>query len=291
MINLLTHHSVFSGFLPEEMQQFKEIVSIRTAKAREIIFEIDDTPDNIYYLVDGALNLLFPDNSRIHITPVDLIGEIGVLNGDFRLGKLVAETDSTMIAISTQGLFDQDMIAPGTSLQIIRRLSKRVTNYLRAKQQISSRELLEAGENEHIEFKSTLRWNMNANKKDTNITYAVLKTVAAFLNSDGGTLFVGVNDDGKVLGLEPDQFESNDKLLLFVTNVIKSNIGPLFINYIHYHLERIRGKIVLRVDVQASADPCYLQDGNTDHFYIRTGPATTDLKLSEVYDYVRKRFG
>lgn len=135
-----------------------------------------------------------------------------------------------------------------------------------------------------------MRWNLKAEKKDTRITHAVLKTIAAFLNSDGGTLLIGVSDDGEVLGLVNDHFENQDKALLFLTNVIKSQLGELHMEHIHYQMEELENNQVLRVDVQAGTRPCYLVLEKFEHFYIRTGPSTTDLRLSKVYAYINERF-
>ena len=127
--------------------------------------------------------------------------------------------------------------------------------------------------------------------KDKKITHAITKTIAAFLNSDGGILLVGVSDDGEIVGLESDRFENEDKMLLFLTNTIKSHLGTLHLDKIHFHTETLKGKEVLRVDVQAGSDPCYLVTEKFDHFYIRTGPSTTDLRLSKLFDYLNRRFG
>ena len=291
MVTLISQHEVFAGFDPTEREQLRSIVSYRHAEADDVLFEIDDPPDTLFFLVDGALTLEFPDNSKLDIPPHELIGEIGVLNGDFRLGRLVAEQHSNLIALATDSLFDADVIDPSVSLKIVRRLSRRVTNYLRSKQQTSSRELIAAGETDHVEFKSTLRWNLRAERKDPKITHAVLKTIAAFLNSDGGTLMVGVADDGTIVGLDHDDFENDDRLLLFLTDVIKSKLGTLHLDDIHYHTEQVDDKTFLRVDVQPSSTPCYVIDDQNDRFYVRTGPSTTDLRLSELYDFINKRFG
>ena len=106
MVELISRHEVFSGFGQTELEQLRSVVSFREAKAKEVVFEIDDPPNNVFYLIDGALCLNFPDNSRMEVEPNDLIGEIGVLNGDFRLGRLIAEQDSQLIAIRTDRLFD-----------------------------------------------------------------------------------------------------------------------------------------------------------------------------------------
>ena len=64
-------------------------------------------------------------------------------------------------------------------------------------------ELLERTEDKHLEFKSSLWWDLKEGKKSRLVESASLKTIAAFLNSEfGGTLLIGVGDDGGVVGLE-----------------------------------------------------------------------------------------
>ncbi len=290
MVQALARHEVFSGLDQDSLLQLEKIVSYKPISKLNRVFEVGDQPNLIFYLLNGSLTLRFPDNTKMDLLPGEIIGEIGVLNGDFRLGDLTANEDSQLITICGISLFKEDIIPPSMSLDIVRRLSKRVTNYLRSIQQTSSKEIIDKGESELVEFKSTLRWNLKANKKDPRITHAVLKTINAFLNSEGGILLVGVADDGEILGLEKDRFENDDKLLLFLTNTIKSKLGTLHLGKIHFHIEYIENKAILRVDIQAGEDPCYVITDKLDHFYIRTGPSTTDLRLSKVHEYVAKRF-
>ena len=60
------------------------------------------------------------------------------------------------------------------------------------------------GESDSLEFKSSARWNMRAGKRDDTMETVIAKTVAAFMNSGGGTLLIGVDDDGRLIGLGPD---------------------------------------------------------------------------------------
>ena len=290
MLRAISTHEVFNGFDGAEFGNLANTLSYQMVAKNSQIFEMGDQPNLLYYLLEGALTLKFPDNSTIQLAEGELIGEIGVLSGDFRLGTLTANADSAVIAIDCTCLFDAKCVPPETSLAIIRRLSKRVTNYLRSVQQTSTQDLIAQGEGEFVEFKSTLRWNLKSEKKDKNITHAITKTIAAFLNSDGGILLVGVEDDGEVLGLDADHFENEDKMLLFLTDTIKTQLGTLHLDHINFHTETIADKNVLRIDVQAGSDPCYLSKEKLDHFYIRTGPSTTDLRLSKLFDYLNKRF-
>ena len=83
-------------------------------------------------------------------------------------------------------------------------------------------DLIEGGESTTVEFKSTLRTNLHTNKQDKEIEHEVLKTLAGFLNTDGGTLVIGVADDGTPVGIEADKFPSEDKMYLHLVNIMKS---------------------------------------------------------------------
>ncbi|MCD6292988.1 MAG: putative DNA binding domain-containing protein, partial [Deltaproteobacteria bacterium] len=72
-------------------------------------------------------------------------------------------------------------------------------------------ELIKAGESERLEFKSTVRWNLHENRAGKEIEIAWLKGIVGFLNTAGGVLLIGVEDDGRVVGLERDQFINDDK--------------------------------------------------------------------------------
>ncbi|HAM57915.1 MAG TPA: type I restriction endonuclease subunit R, partial [Candidatus Rokubacteria bacterium] len=84
--------------------------------------------------------------------------------------------------------------------------------YVRAHRQ--AEELIKRGESRTLEFKSTLRWNLKEDRQDDKaVTHAVLKTIAAFLNTEGGDLLIGVADDGSIAGIERDRLESDDKFM------------------------------------------------------------------------------
>ena len=67
-------------------------------------------------------------------------------------------------------------------------------------------ELLQNGEGRLVEFKSSLRFCLKTSKAEKYIEFAVIKNIAAFLNTNGGKIIIGVDDDGKILGLENTDF-------------------------------------------------------------------------------------
>ncbi len=66
----------------------------------------------------------------------------------------------------------------------------------------SLEELIAEGESSDLEFKSSLRWDLKENRADKKIGGIALKAIAALSNGEGGTLLIGVNDEGKILGLD-----------------------------------------------------------------------------------------
>lgn len=150
---------------------------------------------------------------------------------------------------------------------------------------------IEAGENERREFKSTLRWHVKAERNDEVITHAVLKTIAAFLNSDGGTLLIGVADDGSIVGVEQDGFPNADKFLLHLYNVIKSSLGEGAAALVEANVYEVGLHSVCRVVCRRSPRPVFLRTKQGgEEFFVRTGPSTTKLSMSSLPDYVSTRF-
>lgn len=151
--------------------------------------------------------------------------------------------------------------------------------------------IVDAGESSSVEFKSSLRWDIRNQKKNDDITYASLKTLAAFLNTDGGTLLLGVADDGSAVGIEVDGFSNDDKFLLHLYAVIKSSMGTDVTPLIQADIDMYDGRKVCRVRCKPSPRPVYLKGKGTDEdFYIRTGPSSERLKPSDLVRYISERF-
>lgn len=146
------------------------------------------------------------------------------------------------------------------------------------------------GEGTQIEFKSTLRVNLHTGQPDPKMEHAVLKTIAAFMNSKGGTLFVGVNDDGEAIGLDQDNFANEDKLLLHLDNLIKRRLGGGSFACIKPEISELNGKRFLAVDCEPSETPVFLKNGQSDEFYIRAGASSPALPASHTHEYIQTQF-
>jgi len=166
--------------------------------------------------------------------------------------------------------------------------------YLRSHRQAD--ELLKQQESKTLEFKASLRWNLKENRQDDKaITYSVLKTIAAFLNTEGGDLLIGVADDRKVLGIDHDQLENDDKFMRHLTQVVRNGLGDRAGTCVDPKTQIVEGKTVCLVSCQRSPEPVFLkwkgvEDKSEGDFYVRSGPGTVKLSPENTKEYIRTRF-
>ncbi|WP_187170349.1 AlbA family DNA-binding domain-containing protein [Salidesulfovibrio onnuriiensis] len=149
--------------------------------------------------------------------------------------------------------------------------------------------LIAGGESSRLEFKQTLRFNIKAGKNGREIEQANIKTIAAFLNSEGGTLLVGVADSGAVTGLGDDNFESDDRALLHFNNLVNQYIGAEFASYVNTAVIEVQGEKVLRAHCVPAGTPAFFQKGQVEEFYVRSGPASRPLSLSQFHEWLQNR--
>jgi hypothetical protein len=150
--------------------------------------------------------------------------------------------------------------------------------------------LVGADEGPATEFKSTLRTNLHTGEKDPRMELAVLKSIGAFLNSKGGSLIIGVTDDGTPLGLAKDGFENEDKMSLHLANLLRDRIGTQHALYVQPRFEDLDAERVMVVECAAAKAPVFVKDGSTERFYVRNGVATMELSPSQQTQFIKARF-
>ena len=149
--------------------------------------------------------------------------------------------------------------------------------------------LIAGGESAQVEFKSTMRWNLHADKAGKEIELAWLKSVVAYLNTNGGFLMIGVADDGTVLGLEADKFANEDKFLLHFDNLIKQHVGLEFASYISGGFRTVGEQQIFFINCDRCPESVFLINGDDEKFFIRLGPSTRQLPASKILDYMQER--
>jgi hypothetical protein len=153
-------------------------------------------------------------------------------------------------------------------------------------------ELVKAGESINLEFKSSARWNYRGQVKDAKLEHVVVKTVAGMMNSEGGTLLIGVADDGLVLGVEEDyktlSKANRDGYELFLGELFKSCLSSAAYTLARVSFSALGARDVCRVDVAASARPVFAKAHEAkDHteFWARVGNNTRQLVGTDMVQY------
>jgi len=165
---------------------------------------------------------------------------------------------------------------------------------------ITLEELIAEGEDDELEFKSSLRWDFKEQATNKKLEEVIVKTVAAFANSQGGTLLIGVSDSGEILGLEGDYLSlggaNRDKFELHLRNLLNGAFGAAFVSSKLKVMFPAIGEVeICQVDIQPSAKPFVLtvKDKNgvgQEKFYVRSGNSSQELSLAEMPPYLAERF-
>jgi len=154
----------------------------------------------------------------------------------------------------------------------------------------SIEQLIAQGEGPLIEFKSTLRWDVQHTKVNKALETVILKTLSGFMNSGGGTLLIGVSDELEILGLEDDykslKKKNRDGFELTLMTLVSNNLGTDLCRQVHILFHEIDGKDVCRVIISGAPRPVYLKHENKLKLFVRAGGSTRDLNLQEAVQYI-----
>jgi predicted HTH transcriptional regulator len=155
--------------------------------------------------------------------------------------------------------------------------------------------LIQQGESAFLEFKSSFRWDIEQARINRTLEGVVLKTLAGFLNSShGGTLLIGVADDGEIIGLAHDyqtlKKPNEDGFEQAIMTAISANMGADLCTHVHVLFHVIGHDTICRLIVTPSLRPVFLTQGNQPKLYVRTGGATRDLNIQEALEFAPKRW-
>ena len=153
-------------------------------------------------------------------------------------------------------------------------------------------ELVKLGESAVLEFKSTLQWDVALKQANKSLRKSCLKTIAAFMNSDGGTLLIGVEDNGNILGLDKDLSllgGSRDKFEQTLVNMISDEIGPALSHYYRLRFESADSKLVCVIEADEVRDGVFVKGDKGQEFFVRVGNTTRSLDPADTLDYIRGR--
>jgi hypothetical protein len=154
--------------------------------------------------------------------------------------------------------------------------------------------LIAEGEGATLEFKSSFRWDHRLERVNKDLTKSVLKSIAALMNASGGTLLIGVNDEGEPVGLEADigslSKQTLDGFELALRDAIAAHLGQAVDAAVDIRFTPLAGITVAVVDCGAHHQPVYLADGKSTELYVRAGNRSSSLDVAAAISYASRHW-
>ena len=253
----------------------------------------------VHFIVGALLGVILLHPVAMAITWLELRMEQSVraINfGRFLLSRLAATFSGRMLGMT---FF---YAAIGGTIGLVfhaleKALEKREEAIKRLRHEIAEDipSVISAGEGDRVEFKSTARWDLHHERVNKDLEITIAKTIAGFANSAGGSLLVGVNDEGSVIGIDKDyqtlKRKDRDGFEQFLMTLVKTYLGADICSRVHVVFAATEGKDVCRIVVEQGHRPAYLRDGDNVRFYVRTGNLTRELDVEEAVRHIEWRWG
>jgi hypothetical protein len=205
-------------------------------------------------------------------------------------------------------------ISPGATIEDIRFSDK-----IKLSESESLRRLIEEGENDQVEFKSSVLWSLYLSNEDIKRSesseikkyqknaskFIIARSIVSFLNTKGGNLIIGVKEDKlanqiKIIGISDEYFKLREGdrnpdgfRLMIIESIVKKFIPDLlenFSDYINISFHTISGNIVCWLRIQPGKQPIFVEINNEELFFIRTDASTRSVIGKNLARYILNRF-
>jgi hypothetical protein len=265
-----------------DQETLYDVHQLRTYGKNEEIFRSRTDGKRFFIVATGSFKLELGNGRSKILTAGQLIGEIAAFTNHERLGTLIASSEVAELLLFTRSdLEHRGLVPPLDTPTLLAVIFSHTVDYLHELLDNSTETLLERGEGEHIEFKE------GANNPN------ILKSVAAFINTGGGILLIGVSDDAQLIGVQDYSVAAADKFDQDFRNLIREKIGSHALAFIRFSHGKYREKGIYRIDCDAADQPQFLKETKGiagEAFYIRSGSTNQQLDFRAALHYIARRF-
>lgn len=149
---------------------------------------------------------------------------------------------------------------------------------------------IKKGESLTREFKQTFALDIKSKKREQHIIFQCVKTIAGFLNSKGGSLYIGVADNSDITGIKVEigkkkLFKSLDDYLLSIKDILKKRLGIASLENIDFVPVKLKGTQILVISCNESDHQIFIDGKDT---YLRVGPSTEKIEGPELVKFSKK---
>jgi hypothetical protein len=192
-------------------------------------------------------------------------------------------------------LFGGVMGVTSVLLMTVFRKRNKLIDQLRLELEKNLSALISKGEDDDLEFKSSFRYDYRQQKINKALESVIVKTIAGFMNTQGGSLLIGVADDGSIVGLEADyntlSRKDSDGYTQLLMSTIADKIGTPACKLVKILFHTHEGKEVCRIIILPSPMPVYAKEDNQPRFYVRTGSGTREMDIQEAIVFIKTKWG
>jgi len=287
---------------------FLEDSLVNASIDRDAIIFIDVTTTLILSLLQTVVILLIAyswHNREIKINKSNIV----YISGFWKISTEIILFSEIADVITSSNVF-QEMLNIGSVTFTLHEKSKKLSfnnidrfsdyiNNLNAIKSITKKEkqkipsiekLIEGGENDTVEFKSSLYYDLITKQPNKTLTEIIMKSIVGFLNNQGGNIIVGIDDNGKIIGLKNDyqnyRKENADGFEQYFNNVFIQMIGAEYRTYVKLIFHKIDEQEICIIRILQSNTPVFLKRNDAEEFFLRTGNTTNPLKTREMYNYI-----
>jgi len=157
----------------------------------------------------------------------------------------------------------------------------------------SLKALIQTGESDELEFKSSMRWDWKQGKVNKALESVIAKTLCGMMNHRGGVLLIGVDDEGTIVGIERDwdtlRRSDGDGFQQRLITLATTHLGGRHARGIWTRFLSCDGHAVAIVRIEPRPKPVFCLDGNAHRYFVRAGNLTHELDAQEAMAHIAER--
>ncbi|PLX13287.1 MAG: hypothetical protein C0598_03960 [Marinilabiliales bacterium] len=244
------------------------------------------------------------NNNKVYWTHIDSLNNYGI--SGFSITVSEEEINNSVSFMARKYLYSTFILASIALIFMVfwfigkrKTISKNTNNEKHSRESIIS--MIKGGETNYVEFKSSLRYDYREKKENKVLENVILKSISAFANGKGGTLFIGIDDDLNIIGLQNDfntlKKQNADYFELHLNRLITNQFGIPFVNEcLLVYFEEFEDKTICIIQISPANTPTYLKlkekgGAPIEKFYVRSGNSSQQISsLKEINDYIDIRF-
>jgi len=272
---------IFSELTQEERSQLALMGTVSRYEQGSTVFSVDHHGDAFYLVVSGILGIRLKKHKVKEGHAGQIFGEIAIFDNRTRLGTIHVQEAAILAKFDKSCILEEANLPATLRAKILMALTTQIISYLYSELPTSSRELISKGESDTIEFK-------NSASKDH--FPKIVRTLAAMMNSQGGTILLGVEDSGGLSGLRLNNTQ-RDVLVRNLNLAINQRLDEYPCTLVHIDAEVIDSREIIRIDCEPSTVPVFLTENETEALFVRISRENMQIRtLRDCIQYIKKRF-